>query len=305
MSPLALGLVLTFAAHAAMHGLACALRWGLWRRGPLPSGARRSFAVAVLPTLLPAAIAFGVLLPSFLLHEPLNGGERPGVLLWSLAVVGALQLTLVLLRVAQMLRRSWRLQRRWSCGARSLPTEVWGLRALAVDLGQPEVALAGIWRPCLFVDRRILDTCSHAELRAIAAHEQAHARSRDNLRRLLVEACDGATSPFAAAWRRAAEIHADARAAQTAGCAVELASALVRVSRLIVARPAPPLPVSAVHDGGDVLGRVHNLLAWRLPSPASRLWSRRWTFAVPVFAVAAILTRQVHAAMEYALHLLP
>lgn len=305
MSPLALALVLACAAYVAMHAVARGLRALLRRRVGLPSDARGALAIAVLPTLLPAGIAFGVLLPSFLLHEPIRGDERPGVVLWSLAIGGGLHLALVVARVAQMLRRSWALQRRWSRGARPLPRGVWGLRALAVDLGHPAVALAGLSRPCLFVDRRILDTCTGAELRAIAAHEQAHARSRDNLRRLLVEACNGASSPYAIAWRRAAEVHADSCAARASGCAVDLASALVRVSRLIVARPAPSLPVSAVHDGGDVHWRVRKLLARRSPAPGPRPRRGSLVLAVLALVLAGSLTRQAHAALEYALHLLP
>lgn len=305
MSPLALGLVLAGAAFAAMHGLALGLRTLVWRRESRRSDARRLFWLAVLPTLVPVGIAFGVLLPSFLLHEPIRGDEQPGLVLWSLAIVGGLQIASVLGGVVQMLRRSRALQRRWSRGAQPLPTEIWGLRALSVDLGHPEVALAGIWKPCLFVDRRILDTCSVAELEAIAAHEQAHVRSRDNLRRLLVEACNRASSPVAIAWRRAAEVHADTCAARSSGCAVELASALVRVSRLIVARPTPSLPVSAVHDGGNVHWRVRNLLSPHLLSPASQPRGGGWILGVGGIVLAASLTRRAHAALEYVLHLLP
>jgi hypothetical protein len=304
VSPLALALVLAAAAFAVMHGVALSVRWLLWRRRPGTRSVSVLFALAVSPTLVPAAIAFGVLLPSFLLHEPARGDEYPAVLLWTLAAAGMARLAIVAGRAARMLYRSHVLVRRWARHACLLPQERWGLRALAVDLGHPEVALAGILRPRLFVDRRILEACSTPELHAIAAHERAHASSHDNLRRLLVEACNGRHSRIARVWRGAAETDADARAARSAGCAVDLAAALVRVSRLMTAHASHAAPLSAVHDGGDVQARVRRLLAAQ--AHVATTWLRTGTaVGLAAMALAFTMSRRTHAVLEHLLHLLP
>lgn len=304
MSPLALAVVLACAAFAVLHGTARALRWLLWQRETTPRSATSRFAIAVFPHVIPAAIAFGVLLPSFLLHEPAQGKEYPAVILWTLAAAGLAHLVIVAARAVRMLCRSHALVRRWSRHARPLPREPWGLRALAVDMGHPEVALAGILQPRLFLDHRILDACSPEELRAIAAHERAHASSHDNLRRLLVEACNGRSSPFARAWRAAAETDADARGVRCADCAVDLAGALVRVSRLMTTRPAHAAPLSAMHDGGDVETRIRRLLSTQ---PPARSISMRGCSILGLAGMALAFTgsRQTHAALEFLLHLLP
>src|SRR5262249_4310118 len=109
----------------------------------------------------------------------------------------------------------------------------------------------------------VLDALDGAELAAALAHERAHLRARDNLKRLLLRACPDVLGWTRAGralerdWARAAEREADARVAAT-GAAVDLAASIVKVARLV-----PPgarlLPLSALHDGGDVAARVRAL----------------------------------------------
>ena len=55
-----------------------------------------------------------------------------------------------------------------------------------IDSPFPIVALVGVLRPRLFVAATVLDSCTRQELQTVIAHEMAHARTLDNLRRLLL-----------------------------------------------------------------------------------------------------------------------
>jgi len=304
MSALELGLVLAAACYAVLHG-AARLVAAFLARTVRPARPQAWFALAVLPTLGPLALAVGVALPCFLAHEPVRFDEWPGAVLCGLAALAVLHLSWVVVRGARLLGAAWALRRRWMRNATPLDHTVWGLPAFAVDAGQPTVALAGIVRPRLFVDRRVLAACTREELAAIAAHERAHAAARDNLRRLLADACCGPHSALARAWRRAAETAADARAATSPGVAVALAGALVRVSRLRVGPRMPAAALSAIHEGEGLEARVRHLLAPR-PGAVAHGAPRWWFAAVGAGAMLAWTgSERVHALLEFFVHALP
>jgi Zn-dependent protease with chaperone function len=274
--------------------------------------ARALFARAVVPSALALGAAGGVLLPAFLLFEPPYGGERPGLTLWVAAAAGAGQLVAIAWRAARMLRVSQRLVSAWHRQSTPLDAESWGLPASTIDKGFPVVAVSGLLRPQLFIDRSVINACSPRELEAIAAHERAHVRSRDNLRRLLIGACRGPSSADACAWRHAAEQAADEGAATSPACAVELASALLKIARL-----APPLSLhaaalSTIHDGGSLEARVQRLLAVDQRQPAVTPSRASSFFTVGVLMASALavgatvpLLRSAHALLELFVRHLP
>jgi Zn-dependent protease with chaperone function len=166
-----------------------------------------------------------------------------------------------------MLHVSRRIVAAWTRQERALDEGRWGIRAFAIDADFPVVAVAGVIRPKLYVDRRVLDACLPGELDAIAAHERAHVRHRDNWRRLLIGACAGPTSLEAAAWREAAERAADTRAADSPRQALNLASALLKMARLAPSRTFERTALSTIHDGGSLETRVAYLLRTVAPAP--------------------------------------
>ena len=311
MSAWGLAVVLALATFAALW-LGCLAVSRVQRTSRCRSAAhevRALFARAVHPTIIPAFIVAGLLVPSFIAYEVQREGEWPGVLIAALAVAGAARLAVILSRGSQALLAARALVRSWSSTATPLPAEPWGLRASSIDTGLPVVAVAGLLRPHVFVDRRVLETCSPAELAAVAAHERAHVASRDNLRRLLVVACTGHDSEVAATWRIAAERAADERAVRTPRAAADLAAALVRVARI---GPAPALPVAAVstiHDGGSLELRVQRLLMF---APDARQLSNRYWLsafgagtALASMIVFPTLPRSLHALLELLVQRLP
>lgn len=311
MSALSLAIVLALASVALLSLPMTAV----WRRRASRPGAtaaadaRALFRRAVLPIAVPVFVSAGMLAPAFLMHEPQRDDEWVGLTLVALAAAGAVRLALVVVRALGSVRAARAIVAEWNRHATPLPREPWGLPASRIDVDFPVVAVAGFFRPRVFVDRRVLEACSPSELAAVAAHERAHVRSRDNLRRLLVAACAGPSSVVAAAWRAAAERAADERAADSPRTAVDLADALVQVARLGSAPALPIAAVSTIHDGGSLEQRVHRLLTFssgehdREPATLS--------VALPTCALATVLMiwtplpATLHAALELLVRHMP
>jgi hypothetical protein len=108
-------------------------------------------------------------------------------------------------------------------------------------------------------------------------------------------------------WAGGAECAADRRAAESPAGRLDLAGALVKVSRLAIA-PAPGVRLfSTLHGHGDVADRVSELLA---PAPASNPATRGriGTAAIAACCVVVWLPKvlmAVHGFTESCLRLLP
>lgn len=295
MSRSLLGVCLTFAAFLTAH-LAGAGALGLvglvWRRPGSPaSRARRALALRLAPTASATLLALMTAL-AFALHEPANSGERPDPRLLAAALLGAWLLSSGAWRAVRALLLTRRLLREWRTGARPLSLPRIPAPVYRIEHAFPVVAAVGIFRPRLFLAGSVLDLLSPAELRAVLAHEWAHVEGRDNLKRWLVRSCpdlpilDRVSRRRGRDWEDAAEAAADERAARAGpGTAANLASALVKVGRLVP--PGRRLSVLAValHSGGDLRGRVGSLLSVRVrpPGPNPR------ATAPALFITAALL----------------
>jgi hypothetical protein len=195
------------------------------------------------------------------------------------------------------------------------------VRAYRVDQESPVFAVVGVRRPRLFVSTRVLEALTPAEVEAALAHERAHLAARDNLKRLAMASAPDLLRLFPASralegeWARAAEAMADARASAGDGdTALALAAGLVKVARL-TARPAAGLPISALHDGGDVEARVRWLVnaagadghAAGPGAPARAHAAPALLLGLPLVTAVVILTAQalpaVHRLVEVAVRL--
>jgi Zn-dependent protease with chaperone function len=305
---LALAVVVTLATFGAHYLVIRAIARILHPRSSDDSG--RLFVHGIGPTLVACAIALGVVLPAFLLFEPAHDGEAAGVLLMVLALVGFVHIGRVILRAARMLRLSRSIIAAWTRAATPLERSAWGLPVFAIDAGFPVVAVAGLFRPRLFIDRRVLSSCTAGELAAIAAHERAHVERYDNLRRLLIGACEGPASDAAAEWRRTAELAADRRAASSPRRGVDLASALLKIACLAPGHTLDATALSTIHDGGSLETRVRQLVATEQRALAEQHTSSAvWLTLVPLALVAGLnwsaLLRSAHALTEAAVRHLP
>ena len=233
-------------------------------------------ALRYTPTLLAALFTGLIVLPAFLQLEPRRSGERIGVLMIVLAAASGSVLLAGPLRGLRSMLATAGLARRWRSGATEVSLPGAPVPAFMVDEEFPLVAIVGIFRPRLYVARRVLRRCTVSEVTAIIAHETAHHRRHDNLKRLLLYSCPdvlaftGAAADLERAWSESCDRAADDFAARR-GSRLDLAAALVKVGRALDA-PAPADGVlAAICRGDDITARVRRLLQ---PPPRGR---RRWT----------------------------
>ncbi len=134
-----------------------------------------------------------------------------------------------------------------------------GVSVLTVDDGHPFCALAGAWKPSVFMSIGTEQTLSDSEIRAALLHEAAH---RDRLDQIIGTIISFASDllplhveELVAAYRRGREFAADVSAARQSD-PLDLAAAIIRMSRAGV-------PVSAAGlaaEGGIVTARLQRLL---------------------------------------------
>jgi Zn-dependent protease with chaperone function len=237
------------AARARVAGLSAEARAG------------RLFALLLLPSVTGLACAALAAL-AWLLYEPRATGEKPGAPLLALALAG---LAVIVVRAASAAADALR-TRRVTALFRREGREVGGLAlpASRAAFAFPVASLAGLWRPRLLLADGVLGALGPDELDAVVAHELAHLRARDNLKRLLLRT---SLDPLALTppGRRlrgeflgAAEAAADARACEEVA-PTALARAILKVSRLVPAeRLAPDL--ASFHLEGSLAARVHALV---------------------------------------------
>lgn len=282
------------------------------RRTRRASPARRAAALFRLrtgPIALAALWAFGVVLPTFLWFEPRGTMETVGRALTGAAVFGAILLIGMLWRIVRAWRATRRLTAGWLRHARPVTDLGAGLRAFAVDETFPLVAVAGVLRPRLFIAEQVLRECSPHEVRAMIAHEAAHVRRRDNLKRLFVRVCADLRDRRWALqddWHAATEEAADASAlAREPHLRADLAQALVRVARLAMPHDLTAT-ASAFYLGGSIESRIHRILdasAFEEPRPYGCLLLSSLGAAFLVTAIAA--APALHVVVEAAVRLLP
>jgi Zn-dependent protease with chaperone function len=122
---------------------------------------------------------------------------------------------------------------------------------------------------------------SHDELQIALKHELAHMQSRDNLKKLVFRFCPfPGMAKLESAWSQAAELAADDAAVSNLGDAVDLAAALVKLSRLVPVEAAPVCTVGFVT--GSISARVARLLAWDEADKTQQMRIRPWYVIPPV-----------------------
>jgi Zn-dependent protease with chaperone function len=225
------------------------------------------FALGIAPLALATAATVLFVIPAFLLYEPRATTESAGWLVVVAAAVGVGLFVRTIARIVRMLLLSRRMVRDWGHHAQPLGT-IGVLRALLIDTGHPVVAVAGFRRAALYIDRRVLAVCGADEIDAIAAHELAHVRSLDNVKRLLLGSTQHPHHPLVAAWRDAAERDADRFAAANEGRGLSLASALVKVARAGATPQLDAMAASSMHDGASIERRISALLEQTPPRPS-------------------------------------
>jgi beta-lactamase regulating signal transducer with metallopeptidase domain len=146
--------------------------------------------------------------------------------------------------------------------------------------------LIGVRIPRVLISEAARDLLSEGELRAAVRHEVVHLRSRDNLKKVILSfiSFPGMTD-LERTWQEAAELAADDGAVSSREQALDLAAALIKLSRRFPSQAAPAFTTGFVGVNALVATRVERLLAWKKGSATTH---KAWHYAVPV-AFAAIL----------------
>ena len=316
-----------------LRGIVLALAWFLVvnaAAGVVAAGvARRSIArnTAASPAfwlglrLLPAAAATlflaALFVPSYWRYEPREFAEGFDVTLTSLAAGALIVVAAAGARGIVAWRRAARRAEAWMRAARPVALGHSRVVAFAIDDEAPMMALVGVLRPRLLVTRGLLAALTCEEIDASVAHEIGHWRAWDNLKRLAMRAAPdllAVTSTSHAIerrWAAAAEQAADRRAAgndNPTRCA--LASALVKVARLMPVTTPLNEPISTLLDGGEITSRVERLLDDGTLAASARNHSTRRLIVLAILAVALPLgymplLQIVHNATEVLVNTLP
>ncbi len=173
-----------------------------------------------------------------------------------------------------------------------------GLRVLQLD--EPQAFVLGLLRPAVYVSRGMFTAAGGAYLSPVLAHERAHVRRRDPLRRVLARVGLAFHLPGIATWlegrlARAQEMAADTEAARAVGDGSQVAEVLVRLARWRMARP---VSTPALASFGDYLeARVRDLLVGG-PRPDSPGRAAIWTVAFALLTLAICAADPIHACAE-------
>lgn len=240
------------------------------------------FILRSLPLVAALLITLGFVVPSFLLLEPRAAAEPVGEIPLTL---GACCLALFVAgawnAVSAQIRTS-RAVAGWMQGARTAsgcdPVPLFRIRSAS-----PGLTVAGWREPRVLLSDAAAAVLNEQELESALRHEIAHVRRRDNLKKLLFRLfAFPRMAPLEAAWSEAAEMAADDAAVSDRGEALDLASALIKLSRLAPVQVAT-LTTGLVENSASALNtRIGRLVSWEKGRTASTRPLLPWYLATAV-----------------------
>jgi len=287
-------LLYLFASIVVLQTWEFAAKW--LERGSARRRARWLFALRIFPFALALAFSLGVTLPSFLWLEPRQTGEEIGTAPFVLASCCVLVLALGIGRAFVAQKRTSRAIGKWLEGSSLLEGGSLG-KGIPVPIfrttrSSPTLIVAGISEPKVLVSEAAMFSLNAPELRRALQHEIAHVRSCDNLKKLLFRLL---VFPgmwrLESVWSEAAEMAADDAAVSSRSEAIDLASALVKISRLAPVRQ-PELATSLLHTSTALSARVQRLCAWTAPETEIH---GDWRYLAPCAMVAAACMAAIYS----------
>jgi beta-lactamase regulating signal transducer with metallopeptidase domain len=308
------GVAVSFSVFVLVYGalsLVVCLTWRrVWLRSqryPTRRVADLLFGLRMIPLIAAAVITAAFTVPSFLLLEPRSIHEPMGGIPMVLGIAGALLGIFGVLNASFAVLRTSQTVRTWTNEAQPVDS-CSPVPVLRISPAIPAMTAAGIFRPRVLMSGVAEFLLTANELQTALNHEVEHVRRRDNLKKLLLRfvAFPGMAG-LEAAWLEATEMAADDAAVSNAGEALDLAAALIKLSRLGPAGARADLTAALVHSPASAMNaRVARLIAWsedRLPvayrfSPWYGVGAALATVAV--FAVTySQLLAHVHMATEW------
>jgi beta-lactamase regulating signal transducer with metallopeptidase domain len=312
------GLVVSFSVFVIVYtmlSLAVRLVWrSLWRyshsqRCTARWSAHLLFALRMSPLVAAAVVTAAVTVPSFLLLEPRGIDEPVGTIPLVLSACGAALGVFGVLNVGMAMRRASRAISLWTRAAQPVKASA-AFPVLRIPRAVPAMVAAGIVRRRILLSDAAESALTAGELEAALDHEVAHVRQHDNLKKLLLRllAFPG-MGGLEAVWVEASEMAADEAAVSTPAEALDLAAALIKLSRLAPACSTADLTAALVHNHGAASAmnaRVERLIGWsERRNQRPRQYSPWYGLAAAVATVAVFsvtynqLLVHVHTATEW------
>jgi Zn-dependent protease with chaperone function len=300
---LVLALLLTINATATMmaagFGRLCK---PLLRRCSARTRAEILFVMRIGPPVIAIVAIAAFMIPSYLIYEPHTTNEFVSWKLGALAMLSAIGVSLALWRGVRSWLATRSLLRQWSSSSTRIELDSINIPTFVLPHLFPIIAVVGAIRPRLFIATQVFESLSEEELVAAIAHEYGHLAARDNFKRsimrisraaLLIIPCGRSLDR---AWSEASESAADEHAAQQSSLvALNLASALVRIARMIPPgqRQIMPAAVSTFLSGSEdspgVKVRVRRLVELAASDPRQLVSNASIVRFVPWLVLAVIV----------------
>jgi len=294
--------------------LAVSRGWKLMRDLVRPRSARGSADLLLVLRILPLALSLLVTLvftlPSFLLLEPRSTNEAIGSAPLALGFCCLILLGAGIARGAMAQRRASQALVQWLDGSILMESQI-AESGNAVPIFRtgndtPTLTVAGVCAPKVLVSEAAFAMLNPPELRTALRHEIAHALRYDNLKKLLFRfSMFPAMADLEHAWSEETEMAADDAAVSSYRDALDLAAALIKISRLGPMESSGELTTALLHSSTALSARVHRLVAWN--KAQKPLKSEKWLYALPAVTAAAIgvvttysaVLNQMHAVTEW------
>jgi Zn-dependent protease with chaperone function len=268
--------------------------WAHSERYPAWHCADLLFGVRMLPLAISLAVTFTFTVPSFMLLEPRAIREPVGAIPLVLGLCGLILVLLGILNATAAGLAASRTIATW-VGDGLLVKGESSVPVLRISRVVPALTAAGIFRPLVLMSDAVEAVLNASELRSALRHELAHVRRRDNLKKLLLRfVLFPGMAALEVAWLQATEMAADDAAVSTASEALDLAAALIKLSRLATFPSAPGIATTLIHAPlASVNARIERLIAWngQQQKPALGL--------SPLYAVCVTLTTVAALAVTY------
>jgi Zn-dependent protease with chaperone function len=282
--------------------------WKLMRRVFRPQSARSAadllFVLRILPLSLASVVTLGFTLPSFLWLEPHSTNEAIGTAPLALGFCCLILLGAGITRASMAQLRASRALVKWLDGSTIMESSD-AVPVFRTGNNAPTLTVAGVCAPKVLVSEAAVAMLNPRELRSALRHEIAHVLRYDNLKKLLFRfAAFPAMADLEHAWSEETEMAADDAAVSSFHDALDLAAALIKVSRLGPMKSSGELTMALLHSSTALSTRVQRLVAWnKAQKPQTH---GKWFYALPAAAMVigvvttygSVLT-QMHAVTEW------
>lgn len=232
------------------------------------------FGLRIFPFAISTAVTVFFTFPSFWLLERPSLDEDAATFI--LALCSLIMLGAGLFRVLKIQARTTRAVRQWTT---NIPSDA-GTPTLSASHGAPALVVVGIRSPKVMVSDAAAIVLSTDELEVAFRHELGHVRSWDNLKKVFISATPfPGMSGLECAWQEAGELAADETAVANREEALNLAAALIKLSRSSQLWPKPLYATGLVSNSSLINRRVSRLLHWHMPERRFQ-HTRPWTLLI-------------------------